>query len=236
MIASRTFAHLASLACVVTSTVLAASYALAQPLPMRPKVTVTVSPFDAKTCGQPFEVSGGVKSEMAKLDGRFELRGVSTPVTVAKDGEALFTANGGTYDCSKNLGATLTVQNGADALGKGLPLFSKQFDPKSINFIGSNNIKQTIAPYGGFVAITVTGTCGAAIKATIYNKLEGKAGGAGPDVKLIVAGNGVTRVGGAFGSTDVELGILDCTKGAPSFTFGGSGLASSTIVAGKVLF
>lgn len=202
---------------------------------MKAKVTASVPSFSSKTCGDTFSLTGvSVKSEIAKLDGRLELRGVTTPITVAKDATESLTVNGGTYDCSKDLAATLTIQS-SESLGKGV-LFSKQFEPKGVTFAGANNAKQTIAPHGGFVALSVSDTsCGSPIKATVFNKLEGKTGGPGPAVRLVVTGNGVTRTSGAYGGTQVELGTLDCTKGAPSFTLTGD-VAAVTISPGKVQF
>lgn len=214
--------RLCSLLAVAASLVCA--HASAEPLPLTPKVTASVANFTTKTCGQPFDVLVRVESANAKLDGKIEVRGVMTPVSVPKDGTAQVTASGGTYDCAKDLGSTVTIQTE----GKGVSLFSKPLPPKKVIFTSAQ--KAPVTGYGGYVALAIKETvCGAPIKAQVINLLEAKGGGSAP-WKLTLSGNGSTKSAVyAAGATDVELGSLDCAKGAPTFTLSGPGVGSTTV-------
>ena len=198
---------------------LVATHASADPLPMRPKVTARISSLAPRTCGQPFNLQLVVESANAKLDGQIEFRGVSSPVTLAKDSTSVFVASGGTYDCAKDLGGTVAIQMAGGP--KSVPLWSTTFTAKKVKFSPSNKTK--VAAYDGFVSFSVPETeCGQGIKAQVINKLQGKAGIAGPAWKMIVTGNGVSPSATyPQGSTDVQLGTLDCSKGAPTFTLAG---------------
>lgn len=216
--------RLCSLLAVAASLVCA--HASAEPFPLTPKVTASVANFTTKTCGQPFDVIVRVESANAKLDGKIEVRGVTTPVSVPKDGTAQVTASGGTYDCAKDLGSTVTIQT--EGPKKGVSLFSKPLPPKKVIFTPAQ--KAPVTGYGGYVALAIGETaCGAPIKAQVLNQLEAKGGGSAP-WKLTLSGNGSTKSAVyAAGATDIELGSLDCTKGAPTFTLSGPGVSSSTV-------
>jgi hypothetical protein len=178
------------------------------------------------TCGQPFKVQLTITNEGPKFDGHLLLRGDTTPISYPKGGGGFPVALAGAYDCAaSNLGATVGVFNGTAPGGSAKnpnALFSRSYEAKTVTYTGGGQ-KNLVTGFSGYIAITMpVATCGQPLKATVLNMLT-KPDGSGLEWKLKVGGNGVAKdaIYPPSSQTPVELGTLDCKKGAPNVVLSG---------------
>lgn len=212
---------------VAAAATFASKGASAQPNPAA-KIEVNDGKVFVATCGAAISRQISVENKgTLKFAGEVQLRGATTAFSVPKQDAVFVTADGGVYDCSKSLNATLKV---VSSLAKGQAVYTKAYTAKHVVY-DSNTINQKVfvPKLQGFAGLSMpmlAGTnnefgfvCGQSAQITVHNKLEKSPGVPGPAIKVSVsfAGGPAKEISYAPGtSTPADLGVLDCSAGAPT--------------------